>query len=259
MKKAILFCGLILAVTLHSNTASAQIFKKIISAAKGDKATTTTSSSTTTAAGTPSNLEISTALKQALEQGTGKSSDQLSALDGFFGNAAVKILFPPEAQKAEKTLRSLGLDKLCDDVILSLNRAAEGAAKEAKPIFIDAIKQMTLQDVTNILLGNPDAATQYFKRTTTLQLSAKFKPVIQLSLDKAGATKYYTSAATTFNKVPLVKKINPDISDYVTQKAIDGLFFEIAQEELNIRKNLPSTRTTEVMQKVFSFADKMKK
>lgn len=206
----------------------------------------------------PSNLEIGSALKQALEQGTGKSSDQLSAVNGFFANAAVKILFPPEAQKAEKTLRSLGLNQLCDNVILSLNRAAEGAAKEAKPIFIDAIKQMTLQDVSNILLGSQDAATQYFKRTTTVQLSAKFKPVIQVSLNQAGATKYYATAATTYNKVPFVRKINPDITDYVTQKAIDGLFIEIAKEELNIRQNL-SARSTPLMQKVFSFADKFKK
>jgi hypothetical protein len=188
--------------------------------------------------GTPSTLEIGNGLKQALEIGTGKSSDQLSALNGFFGNAAIKILFPPEAQKAEKTLRSLGMGKLCDNVILSLNRAAEDAAKQAKPIFVDAIKQMTLQDVTNILLGNQDAATQYFKRTTTSQLSLKFKPVIQGSLNKVNATKYYTDAATAYNKVPFVSKLNPDISDYVTQKAIDGLFVQIAKEELNIRSNL---------------------
>jgi ribosomal protein L30/L7E len=246
MKKAALLLALLLSSGLYQQSASAQIFKKLISAAKG---------STT---GTPSELEIGSALKQALEQGTGKSSDQLSAVDGFFGNAAVKILFPPEAQKAEKTLRSLGLNKLCDDVILSLNRAAEGAAKEAKPIFIDAIKQMTLQDVTNILLGQQDAATQYFKRATTIALVAKFKPIIQVSLDKTNATRYYTSAATSFNKVPFVKKINPDISDYVTQKAIDGLFIQIAIEELNIRQNL-SARTTPLMQKVFSFAQSAKK
>ncbi|WPU93962.1 DUF4197 domain-containing protein [Mucilaginibacter sabulilitoris] len=208
--------------------------------------------------GTPSTLEIGNGLKQALEIGTGKSSDQLSALNGFFGNAAIKILFPPEAQKAEKTLRGLGLNSLCDNVILSLNRAAEDAAKQAKPIFVDAIKQMTLQDVTNILLGNQDAATQYFKRTTTTQLSAKFKPVVQGSLNKVNATKYYTDAATAYNKVPFVSKLNPDISDYVTQKAIDGLFVEIAKEELNIRSNL-GARTTPLLQKVFSFADKKKK
>ncbi|MES2276953.1 MAG: DUF4197 domain-containing protein [Bacteroidota bacterium] len=234
MKKAITLLAVLFTVVLNMNSTNAQ--SKLI----------------------PSNLDIGTALKQALEQGTGKSSDQLSAVDGFFGNAAIKILFPPEAQKAEKTLRSLGLNQLCDNVILSLNRAAEGAAKEAKPIFIDAIKQMTLQDVSNILLGNPDAATEYFKRTTTLQLSAKFKPVIQVSLDQAGATKYYTTAATTYNKAPFVKKINTDIADYVTQKAIDGLFMQIAKEELNIRENL-SARSTPLMKKVFSFADQLKK
>ncbi|WP_183567507.1 DUF4197 domain-containing protein [Mucilaginibacter sp. SP1R1] len=207
--------------------------------------------------GTPSTSEIGNGLKQALEIGTGKSSDQLSAVNGFFGNAAVKILFPPEAQKAEKTLRGLGMGKLCDNVILSLNRAAEDAAGQAKPIFVAAIKQMTLQDVTNILLGNQDAATQYFKRTTTTQLSAKFKPVIQGSLNKVNATKYYADAAKAYDKVPFVSKLNPDISDYVTQKAISGLFVEIAKEELNIRSNL-GARTTPLLQKVFSFADKKK-
>lgn len=208
--------------------------------------------------GNPTNLEINNGLKQALELGTTKSSDQLSVVDGFFANAAVKILFPAEAQKAEKTLRSIGLGKLADNVILSLNRAAEDAAKEAKPIFVSAIKQMTLQDVTNILLGSQDAATQYFKRTTTQQLSAKFSPVVQTSLNKVGATKYYSDAAAAYNKVPFVSKINPDITNYVTQKAIDGLFYEIAKEELNIRQNL-SARTTPLLQKVFSYYDKNKR
>jgi len=206
----------------------------------------------------PSSLEIGTALKQALEQGTTKSADQLSAVNGFFGNAAVKIVFPPQAQKAESTLRKLGMNQLCDNVILSLNRAAEDAAKEAAPIFLNAIKQMSLTDVTNILLGSPDATTQYFKRTTTAELAAKFKPVIQASLNKVGATKYYGDAANAYNKVPFVSKINPDISDYATQKAIDGLFIEIAIEELNIRQNL-GARPTPLLQKVFAFADKNKK
>jgi hypothetical protein len=202
----------------------------------------------------PSLLEIGGGLKQALVQGTSKSSDQLSAVDGFFANAAIKILFPPEAKKAEKTLREIGLGSLCDKVILSLNRAAEDAAKQAKPIFINAIKQMTLQDVTNILLGGQDAATQYFRRTTTPQLTLAFKPVIQGSLNKVGATKYYGQAADEYNKLPFVGHINPDISDYVTQKAISGLFYQIALEELNIRKNI-GARTTPLMQKVFAFAD----
>ncbi|MDB5089300.1 MAG: hypothetical protein JWR09_3294 [Mucilaginibacter sp.] len=206
----------------------------------------------------PSSLDMGNALKQALQQGTAKSSDQLSAVNGYFGNAAIKILFPPQAQKAEKTLRGLGLGKLCDNVILSLNRAAEDAAKQAKPIFIAAIKHMTIQDVSNILLGNQDAATQYFKRTTTDQLTGAFKPVIQGSLNKTNATKYYSQAAGEYNKIPFVGKMNPDISAYVTQKAIDGLFFEIALEELNIRKNI-SARSTPLLQKVFAFADKNKK
>ncbi len=206
----------------------------------------------------PSNVEISGALKQALQIGTAKSSDQLSAVDGYFSNAAVKILFPPEAKKVERTLRGIGLNKLCDNVILSLNRAAEDAAKQAKPIFIDAIQQMSLKDVSGILLGPKDAATQYFKRSTTASLAARFKPVIQASLDKAGATRYYTDAALTYNKLPFVNHINPDIADYATQKAIDGLFIQIALEELNIRQNL-AARTTPLLQKVFSFADKKKK
>jgi len=206
----------------------------------------------------PSALEIGGALKQALQQGTAKSSNQLSAVNGFFGNAAVKLLFPPETQKAEKTLRKLGMNKLCDNVILSLNRAAESAAKEAKPIFIDAIKKMTLKDVSDILLGEKNAATEYFKRTTTAQLAAKFKPVIKVNLDKVGATKYYGTAAAEYNKLPFVKHMNPDISDYATQKTIDGLFVEIAKEELNIRQNL-SARSTPLMQKVFTFAQKATK
>jgi hypothetical protein len=203
----------------------------------------------------PSSFEIGRSLKQALEIGTVKSADQLSAVDGFFANAAVKILFPPQAQKVERTLRSFGLNKLCDNVILSLNRAAEDAAKQAKPIFITAIKRMTLKDVTNILLGSQDAATQYFKNTTTGQLSTTFKPVVQNSLNKTGATLYYGDAVNQYNQIPFVRKLNPNISDYVTQKAIDGLFFEIALEELNIRKNI-GARSTPLLQKVFGFADK---
>jgi hypothetical protein len=205
--------------------------------------------------GVPSIFEISDGLKEALQIGTSKSSDQLSAINGYFGNPAVKILFPPQAQKAEKALRGLGLNQLCDNVILSFNRAAEDAAQQAKPIFLNAIRQMTLQDATRILLGPPDAATQYFKRTTSVQLILAFKPVIQSSLNKTGATKYYSDAAKEYNKIPFVGKMNPDISDYVTQKAIDGLFYQIALEELNIRKNIHA-RPSPLLQKVFAFADK---
>jgi hypothetical protein len=239
---------LVLTIALSTcvyNGASAQFLKSLIQKATGKTD------------GAPTDLEIGTALKQALEQGTTKSSDQLSALNGYFGNPSIKILFPPEAQRVEKTLRSLGLNQLCDNVILSLNRAAEDAAGQAKPIFINAVKQMTLQDVMNILLGGNDSATQYFRRTTTVSLAAAFRPIIQNSLNKVGATRYYGDVAGRYNKIPFVPKVNPDITDYVTQKAIDGLFVQIAIEELNIRQNL-SARTTPLMQKVFAFAQSHK-
>jgi hypothetical protein len=202
----------------------------------------------------PSDDEIGAALKEALKNGTSKSAAQLSSLNGYFGNPAVKIPFPPEAKTAEQTLRDLGLGELCDKVILSLNRAAEDAAKKAEPIFLDAIEHMSLQDVTKILTGPNNAATQYFRKATSVQLTLAFKPIVQKSLNKVGATKYYSDAANEYNKVPFVTKMNPDIVDYATQKAIDGLFYEIAKEELNIRKNI-SARTSPLLQKVFAFAD----
>jgi hypothetical protein len=202
---------------------------------------------------TPTQTEMSMGLKQALEFGTNYSADRLSAKDGFLGNMAVKILFPDEAKKVENTLRSLGLNQLCDNVILSLNRAAEDAAKEAKPIFVAAIKQMTFQDVSNILLGQQDAATNYFKRTTSSLLAQKFRPVIESSINKVGATRYWTDVTTRYNKIPLVKPIQTDLTGYVTDKAIAGLFVEIAQEELKIRQQA-AARSTPLLQKVFGYA-----
>ncbi|QPH37959.1 DUF4197 domain-containing protein [Pedobacter endophyticus] len=211
----------------------------------------------TSASGTPSTLEIGQGIKEALQIGVSAGADRLSVKDGFLGNLAVKILMPPEAQKVEKTLRSIGFNKLCDNVIVSLNRAAEDAATEAKPIFISAIKQMTLTDATNILLGNKDAATAYFKRVTTAQLSQKFSPIVAASLNKVNATKYYSDLTNQYNRLPLVKPVNTDLTAYVTQKAIDGLFVEVAKEELKIRDNL-SSRSSTLLQKVFGYADKKK-
>jgi hypothetical protein len=207
--------------------------------------------------GTPSTSEMSLGLKQALEFGTNYSADRLSTKDGFLGNIAIKILFPDEAKKVENTLRSIGLNNLCDNVILSLNRAAEDAAIEAKPIFVAAIKQMSFQDVTNILLGRQDAATTYFKLNTSGLLAGKFRPIINSSLNKVGATKYWTDVTSNYNKIPLVKPINTDLTAYDTGKAIDGLFLEIAKEELKIRQNVNS-RGTLLLQKVFAYADKQK-
>ncbi len=211
----------------------------------------------TGAMGTPSSLEIGNGLKQALEIGTTAGANRLSVKDGFLGNMAIKILFPKEAQKVESTLRSIGLNSLADNVILSLNCAAEDAAKEAAPIFVNAIKQMTITDATNILFGNKDAATNYFKRVTTNELMSRFSPVIANSLSKVGATKYWTDAASAYNKVPFVKPINTNLTAYVAEKAIEGMFVQVAQEELKIRDNI-GARSTGLLQKVFGYADTRK-
>lgn len=204
----------------------------------------------------PTATEIGAGLKEALEAGVAAGADRLSVQDGFMGNMAVKLFFPPEAQKIEKTLRGMGMNKLCDDFVLSLNRAAEDAAKEAKPIFISAVKQMSIADASKILLGGQkDAATQYFRGVTTDQLKAKFQPAIQNSLGKTGATRYWADVTTAYNKIPFVSKVNTDLNAYATQKTIDGLFYEVAQEELKIRTGT-SLRTTPLLQKVFGYADK---
>ncbi|MFN8355959.1 MAG: DUF4197 domain-containing protein [Spirosomataceae bacterium] len=195
--------------------------------------------------------EIARGLKEALTVGIKNSSNQASQLDGYFGNQLLKILFPPEVQKAEKTLRQIGLGAECDKFILALNRGAEDAAGKAIPIFVDAITKMTIQDAVGILKGEKNAATQYLKRTSTQALTQAFSPVIQESLNKTNATKYYGDLANAYNKIPLVQnKINPDLNAYATQKAIDGLFLLVEQEEAKIREN-PAARVTDLLKKVF--------
>jgi hypothetical protein len=206
--------------------------------------------------GNPTQLEIGSALKQALEIGVSAGTDRLSTQNGFLGNAAVKLLFPPEAQKVEKTLRGLGLNKPCDDFIASMNRAAELAVKEAKPVFISALKQMSIQDATNLLLSKEtNSATTYFQRVTSGELSQKFSPIINDALSKTDATKYWTDLSTRYNKIPMVGKVQTDLTAYATEKAMEGLFHEVAQEELKIRSN-SGARSTALLQKVFGYADK---
>lgn len=195
--------------------------------------------------------EVASGLKEALVNGISKGSDQASALDGYFKNPKLKIPFPAEVQKVETKLRQIGMDKLVDDFVLSLNRGAEKAATEAKPIFVSAIKSMTIQDAWNILKGENNAATSYLRKTTYQQLYGTFKPVVSNSLDQVNATKYYTDVINTYNKIPFVDKVNSDLNDYATNKAIDGLFILIEEEEANIREN-PIARTSELLKKVFS-------
>ena len=210
--------------------------------------TSTTGSSTRV--GNLSSSEAASGLKEALLQGIGKGADQASQTDGFYLNRLIRIPFPPDAQRVATTLRSFGLGSQVDKFELSLNRGAEDAARSAKPIFISAIKSLTFSDVWNILTGQKDAATQFLKRNTSTQLVSAFSPIMQKSLDQVGATRYYTQLAGTYNQFPLVQKVQADLNQYATGKAVDGLFTLIAQEEANIREN-PVARTTELLRRVF--------
>jgi len=197
-----------------------------------------------------SNDEIIKGLKQALTIGTDSSAKRLSKADGFFANAAIKILMPDEAKKAESTLRNFGMSPLVDKAILSMNRAAEDAASGVSTIFWDAIKQMSLQDGLGILQGGDFAATEFLKKNTTAMLTEKMRPVIQASLDKVNATVYWKDVFTAYNKFSR-QQINTDLTAYVTGKAMDGLFHEIGLEEQKIRKD-PAAQVTDLLKKVFA-------
>jgi len=196
-----------------------------------------------------SNDEIVQGLKEALNVGANNASKQLSSVDGFFKDAAIKILMPPEALKAEKKLRSLGMGKLVDDAILSMNRAAEDASKSAAPIFINAVKQMSIQDAVGILRGGDFAATSYLQKKTSSPLTEAFRPVIENSLKKVDATKYWNTVFTTYNKFSS-DKVNPDLAAYVTEKSLAGIFHQVGLEEQKIRKD-PMARVTDLLKKVF--------
>jgi ribosomal protein S17E len=196
-----------------------------------------------------SSSNISDGLKEALTVGAERTVAQLSKTDGFLGNQAIKILFPPEAQVIEQKLRAIGMGKQVDDAIVSLNRAAEDAAKSATPIFVNAIKNITLQDAMGILRGNDTAATSYLKGNTLQPISNAFKPVITQSLDKVNATQHWATIVNAYNRISF-KKVNPDLAGYVTEKATDGLFKQIGEEEKKIRQN-PAARSTQLLQQVF--------
>lgn len=217
------------------------------------------------ATGTTNNSKITqteavTGIKQALNNGLSNSINVLSVKDGFLGNAAVKILMPKEAQQVEKTLRSVGMGSLCDKFIMSLNRAAESAVKEAAPVFVNSLAQMTVTDAFNILLGSQqDAATSFFKRTTSPTLTSKFSPIVESALGKNNVSSYWTQLTTAYNALPLAgSKVTTDLNAYVTQKAIDGLFVKVAEEELKIRQNIGGSRNTGVLDKVFGWVDNQK-
>jgi len=189
-------------------------------------------------------------LKEALNVGSKNASDAASKVNGFNGNPLIHIPFPPEALEVEKKLRSIGMNKQVDDFILTMNRAAEEAAKQAAPVFVDAVTHMTINDGMTILRGNDTAATTFLKRTTSPQLHDKFKPVINSATQKVDLTRYWNPLITTYNKLPFVTKQNPDLDEYITQRALTGLFVLVGQEETKIRRN-PAARVSDILRKVF--------
>ena len=199
-------------------------------------------------------VDIAAGLKEALNKGITEQVSKLTQVDGFYKNELVKIVMPEELTKVDKTLRKLGLGSLADDGIKALNRAAEDAVKEATPVFVNAIKNIKIADAKTILMGNKNAATTYLQQSTNKELYTKFLPVVQQSIGKVGADKIWNGIIQKYNTVPLVSKINPDLNDYVTNKALEGVFKMIAIEEKNIRTDLQS-RTSTVLKKVFAMQD----
>lgn len=197
-----------------------------------------------------SNDKIVSGLKEALTRGTNNSTALVSKLDGYYKNPKIKIPFPKEAKQMESTLKSIGMSKQVDEFVKTLNRAAEDAAKQAAPIFVNAIKKMTVNDGLKILRGGNTAATEFLKASTSTALTAQFKPVVQSSLQRVQITKHWTPLVKSYNRLPMVKKMNPDLNAYVTQKAIEGLFTMIAEEEAKIRKD-PVKTGSDLLNQVF--------
>ena len=204
---------------------------------------------------TISNAQISGGLKEALQKGITNQVSLLSVKDGFYKNQFAKILMPKELQKVESTLRTLGLGSLADEGVKMLNRAAEDAVAEATPIFVDAIKNLTVNDAKNILLGNNNAATTYLQNNTNKALYAKFEPIINNSFKKVGADKIWTNLITKYNALPLTTDVNPNLTNYVTNEALTSVFKMVSKEELNIRTKV-SSRTTDLLRKVFALQDR---
>ena len=201
-----------------------------------------------------SQAEIGNGLRAALDKGIDQEVSKLMQPDGFFRNEVVKILLPEELQKVDKGLRKIGLSSVADEGLKLLNRAAEEATKEALPIFTNAVKEITFQDAKNILLGDDRAATTYLETKTQQELYAKFSPVINNNLSKVGATNLWSNAIDKYNKIPFTEQVNPDLTDYVTQKALEGVFKMIAKEEGQIRTNL-NARTSDLLKRVFALQD----
>jgi len=233
--------------------------KSVVEQATTTDTTTTTASSDATEETTSTTStdvdyteeEANSGIKETLISGVTKGVAMVAKENGYFGDELIKITFPEEVQTIEKKLRAIGMGDLVDKAVLSMNRAAEDAASSATDIFVGAIKEMTISDATNLVLGSDTAATHYLKEHTTDELTEKFSPIINTSLETVNATKYWDDVMNAYNKLPLVKKMNPDLGAYVTEKAIDGLFVKIADQEMAIRED-PLEQTSSLLKKIFN-------
>ena len=244
MKKIIIVLIIIFVQTFSMHVCHAGLFdgfKKLFSGAKQEMIDK----------GTIDESTIITALKEAISVGTDNAVKSVSELDGYMANQAIKILIPEKFKMVTDGLRKIGYNKLVDDFILSMNRAAEKAAPEARSIFIDAIKEMTFDDAKKILNGNETAATDYFKTKANKKLYSAFIPIISSSVNEVGTTRYYKDLVSRFSSLPFVKAGTLNLDDYVTNKALDGLFHMIGEEEKKIRTD-PKARVTELLKEVFA-------
>ncbi|WP_430612991.1 DUF4197 domain-containing protein [Flavobacterium sp. JP2137] len=267
MKKSVLSSLVVLfavnclsVTTVHAQKKNilSKITDKIGQKSNSSTSTKTTATNTTTTNKGGLNLDqnqIGAGLKEALENGIEKQVVKLTQKDGFYKNEMVKILLPTELQKVDNTLRKMGMSSLADEGLKVLNRAAEEAVKEATPIFVDAVKKITFDDAKNILLGSDDSATKYLEKATTTSLYAKFNPVIKSSFENVGADKVWSSIVNTYNAIPLVNKVNPDLTDYVANQTLSGVFKMISVEEKEIRSNVGGSRNTQLLKDVFSMQD----
>ena len=241
MRKAIIIMAIIFVQISSMHVSQAGLFdglKKLFSSSKQESINEST---------------IVTALKEAISVGTDNAVKSVSELDGYLANQAIKILIPEKFKMVTDGLRKIGYNKPVDDFIVSMNRAAEKAAPQAKSIFIDAIKEMTFDDAKKILNGNKTAATEYFKTKASEKLYDAFNPIISSSVNEVGATRYYKDMLSKFSSLPFVKAGTLNLDDYVTNKALEGLFYMIGEEEKKIRTD-PKARVTELLEKVFKKA-----
>jgi hypothetical protein len=247
MKRFLSMALLALFVT-HANALNMSDLKGAIS--KSGTGSSTSASGNTAGVDSLTNTEASGGLKEALTQGVGKAVSTLGVTDGFFGNKEVKIPLPKSLKKIEKGMKLMGMGKQSDELVLKMNRAAEAAVPEAKALLVDSIKQMSLADAKAILTGPQDAATQYFKRTTSKQMGEKFLPIVTKATENVKLADSYNKYAEMGSKFGVVKKEDANINQYVTNKALDGLYLMIAKEEAAIRKD-PLGQASSLIKKVF--------